>query len=211
MRTIGKIIKEERINRRYTLDDVEAETKIKSEFIKAIEKEDWGKLPEYPVVQGFIKNLAQALGIDRGQAMALLRRDYPPKSLKINPNPDLKEKFTWGPKLTFLISIVLVLAVILGYLGVQYISFIKPPLLEVVTPGEGEVVTMTPLRVVGKTDPEATIKINNQLANVDEDGGFFAEIAIFERTEEITVQATSRSGKETVVTRKIDPELDEAL
>ena len=42
---------------------------------------------------------------------------------------------------------------------------------------------------------------------VGEDGTFETEIEIFEGTGEVVVVAKSRSGKETVVARKIKPEL----
>lgn len=209
MKGIGEVIKEKRTKKRYSLDRLGKETKIKKEFIKAIERESWEDLPEFPVLVGFVKNIAGVLKINPAQIVAFLRRDYPPKSLRINPKPDVGGKFTWSPRLTFLVGTVAVLLFIFGYLVFQYVKFINPPPLEVESPKEGQVVGETTLKVVGKTSPEATLKVNNQLVLVDEDGGFVAEVEIFEGTKEIVVEASSRSGKETVVHRKIIPELND--
>jgi len=208
MKGIGEVIREKRTKKRYSLDRLEKETKIKKEFIKAIERESWEDLPEFPVLIGFVKNIAGVLKINPTQTVAFLRRDYPPKSLRINPKPDVGGKFTWSPRLTFLVGTVAVLIFIFGYLVFQYLKFTNPPSLEVESPREGQLVYQTTLKVVGKTSPEATLKVNNQLVLVDGDGGFVAEVEIFEGTQEVVVEATSRSGKETTVSRKIKVELN---
>jgi hypothetical protein len=61
--------------------------------------------------------------------------------------------------------------------------------------------------VVGKTDEDVTVKVNNQPVLLGIDGTFQVEIQIYEGTKEIDVQAISRSGKETVIRRTIVPEL----
>jgi cytoskeletal protein RodZ len=208
MRTIGQLIHESRIKKRYSHSMLEEKTKIRSEFIKAIEKEEWTKLPEFPVVRGFIKNIAGALDVDIAQASALLRRDYPPKSIntKVNPKPDISEKFTWNPRLTFITGVVIVAVTFLAYLVYQYSNFIKPPALTLDFPQDQEVVRTRKLNVYGKTDDEATIVINNQPTIVKE-GEFNTVIEIYEETREVVVVAKSRSGKETTIRRKIIPEL----
>lgn len=207
MKTIGKFLKDVRVEKKYSRARVAKITKIKASFIKAIEKESWEALPDFPVVLGFVKSIAGVLKTDEHRAVALLRRDYPPRVLPINPKPDVSSKFTWSPKFTFLVGLGLVLVAIFGYLTIQYFHFISPPKLTVESPKEGQVVREKDISVSGKVDPEATLKINNQPVLVEEDGAFEAEIEIFEGTEEIVVKAVSRSGKETVVRRKIKPEL----
>ncbi len=207
MKTIGKFLKDARVKKKYSRARVAEITKIKTPFIEAIEKEDWKNLPEFPVILGFVKSIAGVLKLDKRQATALLRRDYPPRVLPVNPKPDVSSRFSWSPKLTFLVGLALVLVVIFGYLAVQYFHFISPPKLSVESPKEGEVIRQRSVSVFGRVDSEATLKINNQPVLVEEDGSFRAEIEIFEETEEIVVKAISRSGKETIVRRKIRPEL----
>jgi cytoskeletal protein RodZ len=207
MNTIGGLLKDARVKKRYSLARVETETKIKKDFIKAVEEEDWQALPDYPVVVGFVKNIANYLGLKEPSAVALLRRDYPPQKLSINPKPDVSKQLFWSPKMTFLVGVGIVIAVILGYLGFQYAGFISPPPLSLSQPQEGQIVGSTSVTVSGKTNPEATVKANNQPILVNEDGTFTAEVEIFKGTSEIVVTATSRSGKETTLRRNIKPEL----
>lgn len=208
MKTIGIFIKEARIKKRLSQEKIAKETKIKKEFIVSIEKENWGALPEYPIVVGFVKKISKQMKLDERQAVAFLRRDYPPKVLPINPKPDVAKKFVWSPRLTFIIGIAVIAIAVLGYLGFQYSSFISPPKLVVDEPQEEQVVKQRNLMVSGRTDQDVAMKVNNQPILVEEDGSFKVEIEIFEGTEEIVVKAVSRSGKETVIRRKIYPELE---
>lgn len=208
MKSIGQAVKEARLKKKLSYQKLENITKIRKEFIKAIERQDWNSLPEFPVLSGFVKNIASALQINSRFLLALLRRDYPPKDLRINPKPQLRKEFRWSPRLTFILGVAIVTVIIFGYLVFQYISFISPPRLFLETPNEGQVITKNLVTVSGTTDPEATIKVNNQPALVEQNGYFTTEIEIFEGTVEIVVVAKSRSGKETVIKRKIKPELE---
>lgn len=207
MKTVGEYIKAARVQKRYSLVKVERATKIKKEFIAAIENGVWEKLPEFPAVLGFVKNLAEFLDVSSRQAVAFLKRDYPPKVLIVNPKPDVENKFVWSPKMTFLAGVGLVLVVVSGYLFFQYTKFISPPTLAVSQPKSEEVVKDREITVAGKTDPDAVVRVNNQPFLVGENGDFMGKVLIFEGTNEIAVKAISRSGKETEVRVKIKPEL----
>jgi len=203
MKTIGSVLKEARLAKGMDIAVVARDTKIKPEFIRALEHESWEKLPELPVVTGFVKNLAPALGVSRDKALALLRRDYPPKTVSLSPKPDVSPKLWAGPRVAFALGIISVLAVVGAYLGVQYKSFISPPALEVVAPKDEETVTAKQVEVVGTTDPNATVRVNNQPALVERDGSFSVIIDVAEDTRAIEIKSVSRSGQETVVNRNI--------
>jgi cytoskeletal protein RodZ len=208
MRTIGQFLRASRLSQNLSLEDLSHETRIKKEFIASIEKEEWFKLPEYPVVVGFVKNIASSLALDRTQAIALLRRDYPPKKLAIAPKPDVGREFHWSPRLTFLVGVASVSLLVLGYLGFQYKKFISPPVLIVNEPKEGQQILSSPVEVKGRTDSEATLKVNNQPVIPLENGEFVTEVEVTNETREIVVKSRSRSGKETEVKKTIQVELE---
>jgi len=209
MKTIGKFLKDARLRKRYSLVRLEKEIKIKKEFLESLEKETWESLPEFPVVRGFVKAIAGFLGISQREAVALLRRDYPPKPITVVPKPDISSRLVFGPRLTFFLGILLVLILVLGYLSYQYLKFTRPPSLEIFEPEENQIVKGDTVLVSGKASTDAVIEVNNQPVLIDQDGRFEVEIRIFEGTEEVFVSATSRSGKETVIRRKIKPELNQ--
>lgn len=197
MITVGEILKEARLKKKLSLLDLEKETKIKKEFIALIENNSWDKLPDYPVVSGFVKNIAVFLGVSSENANAILRRDYLPKKLYINPKPDVGSKFYWSPKLTFVVSISALTLLVLGYLGFEYLKFIKPPELEIIYPKENEVVLNEKIKVEGKTTTDVILTINNQPILLDEEGKFQTEIEVIKDTSNLLFKAISRSGKVT--------------
>lgn len=203
MKTIGKALKEARLEKDLTIEAVGRETKIKRKFILALENESWHLLPEFPVTLGFIKNIASVVGLDRTQAVALARRDYPPKALPITPKKDVSDRFVWSPRMTFIAIASFLGLLVVGYLVLQYVQFTSPPPLEVYKPREGDIMEKLVVEIAGKTDSEATVKVNNQPILVDDKGIFMGEVEVSQTTSEVEIISTSRSGKSTTVKRTI--------
>lgn len=203
MKTIGQILKDARVAKSYSLGHVEGLTKIKSSFINSIEKENWGSLPPFPTILGFVKNISNALDIDSTMTVAILKRDYPPKKLRISPKPDVTKKFMWSPKLTFAFGVTAVLLVLFGYLGFQFFHFRSAPKLIVDSPKESQVINGNSVIVFGSTDSDAKIMVNNQPIIISDDGKFSSSLDVSSETKEITITASSRSGKITTVIRRI--------
>ncbi len=203
MKTIGEILKSARVNKNLSLAQIEKVTKIKASFIGAIEQEAWDTLPAFPTVLGFVKSLSSPLGIDEKLSVAVLKRDYPPKKLRVTPKPDITNRLVWSPKLTFIVGIALVLLALFGYLGLQYIRFISPPRLTIESPKPDQIVVGWSVNVFGITDTDAKITVNDQPVTVSDDGKFSVSLDVVPETKEIRVQASSRSGKTTTVSRRI--------
>lgn len=200
MKTIGSILKSARKRHGLKIENLESKTKIKSEFIKALEKESWQELPEFAVVSGFVKNIANELGLNQEETMAFLRRDYPPRKPQINPKPDvqLTDRFSWSPRLTFIAGISALAFLIIFYLGFQYWQFTRPPSLQILEPEQNTLVSAGELVVRGKTKKGASVEVNNQPALVDEQGNFETIVEVDPETSEIQVKAVSRSGQQTL-------------
>lgn len=207
MRTIGKYLRDARKANKISLDSLSELTKIKKEFLVALEAQEWSKLPEFPVVSGFVKNVADAVDLDKNMANAILKRDYPPAKQFINPKPEIKKGFGWSPKLTFLTGVGIIIILVLGYLGFTYYQFKQPPQLSVDLPHENEIIFEKEVEVAGKTDPDAVIRVNDLPVIVDQDGTFNVKIEIAENTGIIIVRAISRNGQEVKVERSIKYEV----
>lgn len=211
MKTIGEYLISARKNKGISIHELSEKTKIRTGFLKALEREKWSELPEFSVVTGFVKSVAGELDMPREQVVALLRRDYPStrsaRSGQVLPRSEIKREFRVSPQLTFFFGVALVILVIAGYLVAQYISFVRPPELRVDSPTEGQIILTRELTVSGTTSVNTTVIVNTQPALVAQDGAFATTIEIDENTSKVEVVATSRAGKETRVTRTIKPEL----
>lgn len=203
MKTIGQILKEARLKKNYSLGYLEEKTKIKKSFIEEIENQNWEALPPFATVMGFVKNVSTLLDLDEKNVVAVLKRDYPPHKMNINPKQDVSSKFTWSPKLTFAVGTIAVLFVIFGYLIFQYFQFVSPPKLNVDSPKDNQSINGGSVLVFGTTNGDTKITVNNQPVIVTDDGKFSVTIKIVSETKEVVIKAISRSGKETVVSRRI--------
>lgn len=174
MRKISEILADRRIERGLSLDSVVKATKIKKDFIIAIEDGRYFDLPSESYALGFIKNYASYVGIDRNKAAALFRREYEGVQGRVLPTFKSRDKkFTSKIFLTprnFIV--VIVILVILGYIAFQYSSFFLGPKLEVLSPSDKTIVKNNIVEVSGKTDPYATVLINNEESYVQLDGTF---------------------------------------
>lgn len=203
MKTIGELIKSARVRKKYSIKSLGETTRIKGDFISAIETGDWANLPNFSTTLGFIKSIAGNLGIQEKTAVAFFKRDYLPKKQNLNPKPDITQKFVWSPKLSFTLGISFIILVVLGYLVLQYLRFISAPKLTIQTPIENTAIEGRYIVVSGKTDTDAKVVVNNQPVLVDSDGKFVVGLEVSPETKEIIITATSRSGKMTEVKRDI--------
>ncbi|MDO8503674.1 MAG: helix-turn-helix transcriptional regulator [bacterium] len=201
MRTAGSLLKEARIKKKKTLLGVAQQTKVKEKFLRAIEAEDWGELPNLPVAQGFVRSYAGAVGVDITLATALLRRDFPEaQKTRRSPEISLARRTLWTPKTTIFAATAFAILVLGIYLIRQYLLYVSSPSLSVAKiQKEGNIVV-----VLGKTNPSATVEVNGKAVVVEGDGSFKAQLSSEDAGDVVKVKATSRTGKETVMEKPVD-------
>lgn len=78
MQTVGKLLREERERKGLTLKDVETATNIRSLYLNAIEEGTYSVLPGEAYVKGFIRNYANALGLNGSEYVELYRKGQEP-------------------------------------------------------------------------------------------------------------------------------------
>src|SRR2546430_11773194 len=64
MPEIGETLREARMRAKIDVSEVEATTKIRAKYLRALENEEWGLLPGPTFVKSFLRTYAQALGLD---------------------------------------------------------------------------------------------------------------------------------------------------
>lgn len=208
MRTVGQILKEERLRKYYTLEEVEKATKIRKELLQALEEDQYFKLPPPTFIQGFIKNYGRFLDLPVEKLLAVFRREFsdqknPPRVLQSFTNPLSKRRFRITPARFLTLLILGLIAVFFTYLWFEYRFLTGAPFLEVSQPLNQQNVEEEVMEVSGRTDPEAKVMVNNQQINIDISGKFTQEIRLTEGTNNILVTATSKSGKVSKVERTV--------
>lgn len=187
MRTVGKLLKEARRRRKISVARLSEKTKIKEQFLVAIEQEQWRVLPNFATALGFVRNVAVKVGISPETAAALLRRDFPPEVAQ----KESGQVVLWTPQATKILAIFLITSAILFYLIRQYISFVAPPQLSLVV-----VKNEKGVEISGKTSPQASVLIAGEPVLVEKDGSFKINLS-GQTGEELVVESFSRVGKAT--------------
>jgi len=207
MLKIGIQFQEDRKKRNITLEEASLATKIKKEFLSAIEKGEYDKLPSPAYASGFVRNYAKYLGLPVEKSMALFRREFDvKKSIDVLPKGFSDTNYYAFSKLKIArgaILVFLVLFFVIGFLTYQYRSAFFDPGLSVSSPKEGEVVTSLTVEVKGKTDPDSTLYIDNQDVAVEKDGGFSKSITVFPGETTINFVSENRFGRVTTLKRNI--------
>lgn len=208
MRTVGQVLKEEREKKFYNLEEIEKATKIRKELLEALELGQYQKLPPPTFVQGFIKNYGKFLGLNTEKLLAIFRREfseglYPPRILESFKEPIDNKRFKLTPA-RILTGVVLSLIIIFfAYLWFEYRFLVGGPFLEVNEPVNQLNTSVASILVLGRTDPEVKVSINDQEIPTDTSGKFFQEIKLSDNVNQIVVTAVSKSGKVTRVERTV--------
>jgi cytoskeleton protein RodZ len=88
MTDIGATLREARMRARIDVSEIEAKTKIRARYLRALENEEWDLLPGPTFVRSFLRTYAQALGLDAKALVEEYRVRYePPVDPEHQPGP----------------------------------------------------------------------------------------------------------------------------
>lgn len=202
MKTIGEILRTTRSGHDISIEKLSQLTKIDVRYIEALEENNFGKLPSATFTKGFIRNLAQALGKDPDEWVALLRRDYqttlPVKTVSSIRHPRRFSIVSALQSQVLLAGIGVI--VFLVYLAFQYRAVLTPPPLEIQSPLKDAVI-VSPVTIEGKTASGTTVIINEDLKiTPDSLGKFQTRLNLSPGNNEIKVVVTNRFNRTTTKT-----------
>lgn len=204
---IGAIFSEERKRKNLTLEEISKATKIREEFLGAIEKGDFKALPSSAYAYGFVRNYAKFLGLPVEKSLALFRREFDEKkNIEVlpkgfsNPREYSAPRFRIGKSM---ILVCLIFFAVVAFLIFQYRAAIFNPGLSVEYPLENQTVNSVNIEVRGKTDPNSTLSIDNKDVSVESDGTFKKVITAFPGNAVINIRAENKFGRVTILKRSI--------
>lgn len=204
MKTVGQILRKVRLEKQISFEEVEASTKIRKEFLQALEEDNFSKLPSYTSGRGFIKNYGEFLGLSPKPILAIFRRDFSHSEVVLGSiAKDLEGKIKWNPKLTLITAGIIFFLGLSFYLGYQYFSFKRAPFLEVAFPPEGKQVLEEKIEVFGKAQPDASLTINDNPVFLSPKGEFHYQLDLFPGENKIMVEAKTKINKRTKVERTV--------
>lgn len=164
---IGSTLRDARVRRDLSLQQVEDETKIRVKYIQAMENEDFDVLPSGTYVKGFLRTYAEYLGIDYQLMLDEYNERYgsgeyrehmiqPPQTAK--PRPPRRHQ-----NYLYVAIIAVAIIAVLAYLGWGNSSSETPTL---VTTTGMEPSTQTAPAVAATTPTQAPPTVSNTLDNI---------------------------------------------
>lgn len=204
MTTVGEILKNARVSRNLDLIAVEKATKIRAKFLEALENNEFGKLPPGTFAKGFVKNYAAFLGLPAEETLAFYRRQVNEEKVVVSaPKRPKIGRFSLSPQFFTAVSIGFLLLIFFGYLVYSFFKFTQSPTLIIISPENNTVVKEEQVDLIGKTDPETMLTVNNQQVIINDDGGFNLKIPLQPGLNLLTIVSTNKFKRQTTVIRNL--------
>lgn len=205
MQTAGQALKKARLKKGISFEQAEEATKINQRFLKALEESDYSSLPSLPSIKGFLKNYGEYLGLSADWLWALFRREYragsSPALLPLAASGSLFPSWWTVIQNKFFFALVIIAALVfLTFLGR---GFLVPPPLVLDAPPDNFTTAELNVEVVGQTDPEANLTINDQPVTLKEEGRFEIRIQLAVGANRLEITATNRLGRSQTLTRTV--------
>lgn len=197
MYTVASILKQNREQRGFSLDEVAKTTKIPKKYLDAFESEKYTSYPTEPYCSLHVKNYARFLGLNEENILALFRRDYASFQKK-QSMPRSMGNDILTPQRLFQAGVVLIIMFFVGYLVASYFKYNQSPKLAVTWPKSNP--TSSSILIEGVTSSDATIRVNQELVIVN-DGRFSKEIFLSQGQNQVTVESKGRNGKTTTASQ----------
>jgi cytoskeletal protein RodZ len=166
------MLREARMRERIDISEIEAQTKIRAKYLRALENEEWDLLPGSTYVKTFLRTYAEALGIDGRLLVEEYKLNHErPSELELQPimpsaSRDRDRRRGARPRLprgmTAILVVVglLVVVAILGLIGGS--SSTKQPPNRVAAPGQKHA-TSTPAGTAPAPAPAVPTRASLQL------------------------------------------------
>lgn len=174
LRTIGNLLKERRKERKLNIGQIAEITKIRREYLEAIEESNYDIFPSEVYLKGFLKNYAKFLGVNTERAVAMYRREreYKKGDPVISSAEKVQDKtinLTITPGRIIGLGLLIALILAVGYIGSYIGRVLREPELRILAPVPVEAGTEESLRVSdtnvlveGEVEVGSTLSVNGQ-------------------------------------------------
>jgi cytoskeletal protein RodZ len=124
---LGQMLKQARMEKGISIEDLQEATKIRKRYLEAIEEGNFKVLPGNFYVRAFIKSYAEAVGLDPGQVLGMYKNVIPTAAAEPVPETVLrrsrnKQKIVTARRGTWITGVILWAFLIL-ILGILYYIF----------------------------------------------------------------------------------------
>ena len=218
--SLAEILKMARKRQDLSLTQIELETRIRPQYITALENQNYDELPADIYLQQILNTYCDYLGLDYGLIYKIFlkeRRQFTRTQRSVFSSRSTEEELasrnfiepvkssflSLSPKtLVFSMTLVLVLLVT-SYVGNLYLNYVASPDLELSEPRDMVTVDGDSVLVSGRTDAGAQVTINGSTLPTDEAGNFSVSVDLKQDgNNDIQIVATSKKNPQKFTTEK---------
>lgn len=205
---IGAKLQQARAFKSLSLEQISQKIKVKPDYLQALEDNNYQKLPSGLYSKSYLKKYADFLGLNYEDLISGHKKLNHNGVTDENSNPFSqpiikKSKFIIFPRLIRNILAALVVLICLIYLGFYIKKIFFAPYLIISQPEKNLLTLNNSLDVVGQTEPEAEVRINNELVLNNKNGNFSRTITLKKGLNNIVITAKKKYSQTRVVTRQI--------
>lgn len=205
--TLSEILKKERETKRLAVEDVNQKTNVPLKYIVALEEADFSNLPAPVYTRGYLKKISQLLNLNDEELWKLFLKECDESrapTIDILPQNRFEQPLKWRYivlKILKSLPVIIITITVAGFLFMQIKSFLGAPYLRLDNPAIDLPTQDESIKVEGLGRHNSYITLNGKEIYLGKDGKFSEEIYLKPGKNEITVEAKSRLGKTTTITR----------
>ncbi len=203
--TLGEKLKKIRKKSGVSLAEIAVQTKIKKDYLRKIESGNYKDLPFDVYVKGFLRSYAKYLNLDSEKVIEQFNKEIgvreSVKKYQENKKPiEGQKNFSYliiTPKIASIFIVILIILIGFSYFYFEVDNFSKEPQLIIESPIYEEIIKDSLVEIVGKTDIENKVTINNESVFVDSNGKFKEKVGLQKGVNEIIIEASNKFKKST--------------
>ncbi|MFA5754632.1 MAG: helix-turn-helix domain-containing protein [Patescibacteria group bacterium] len=203
--SLGEKLRQARRLKNLRLEEAAQLTKIRGDYLMALEEERFDHLPAGLYGKNFLREYAIFLGLDVREIMKDLESElaYAPKDDPFSQKIVKKHKFIIFPKIIRNLIIFLAIAVCFIYLIFYFKRVVTPPGLTITEPADNLITEANSFVIKGLTEREAEVTINGELVLNNDGGKFYQPVNLKQGQNNIIIKAKKKYSRENTVTRQI--------
>lgn len=206
-KTVGDILSETRREFNISLEEASQKTRIHQNYLKAIEEGEYALLPGGVYSEKILQTYADFLNIDFNflkklfiKETQIINQQYSGKTFVPKVS---KRNFLMTPRLIKIFVGIVLITLLLIYLGYEIYNIFSPPALDILSPTDNLITTNLTIKIIGQTEKEVQIKINDQAIQSDKDGFFQESVSLKPGLNIVKISAAKKRGKENIIYRRV--------
>jgi cytoskeleton protein RodZ len=175
MLTVGNLLKKAREHAGKQIEEISQSTRIKPNYLRKIEENDFSEFTSSTFIKGFIRSYAMYLGLDAESIVALFRRQIGEEDTPLKPRKTIMKStgVVVSPVAIMSTALAVFFIGLFAFLVFQFYRLQQPPTLAIVQPAEESItVDKTNYEVKGYTEANARVTLNGTQVQLRDDNTF---------------------------------------